>query len=454
MKWILAAIAVLVASQLVSGWWAPLLALAVWAGGVLLIMLAGRLPGDREVHPLAATPGVTGPVPAAPSPLIVAPASSPFPVPASHSFEPAATPNSAQDGNSWCLPLEVIGIFFNERWPRTDICTTREYFLRGGDRMLLRYAPPCATPAGQFWTCDVSGRWRDGSPPRQEVRVSAAGFACIPIPHDGVYEIGVGQGDPTGAEHGEIEVWLESDSPDRLAQSNVPLQQSGVTWRCDAAGQWHVEITYESTALDRAAIPARQQVSVPRSAVVLFDPRQLAWDEAGIGDPTTDWEADRRHLFRYYLQLSRGDVLAIEYAWRHATFGVPMEDSHGISFTHGELELSQFVRSPTLLSVQTSWSETSAETSRVMTVVCPDDGIFQLDLTLYGPAAWRSRPSADFLQLRVLGVFLRRPAQVRDFSLIEGWVEDWYRRTVPVPRAALAQCATDSRMQHLSGAQA
>ncbi|MBB2917564.1 hypothetical protein [Cupriavidus alkaliphilus] len=451
MFWILAAIAVLVASQVVSGWWVAVLAVLIWAGEVLLVILAGRWLGDAEGKRLPVSPDSPGSCDTAPR-VAVQPSAPGLVQGSAPSGTAAATPHPAPDGNGWHLPLDVFRISFNERWPRTDICATREYFLRAGDRLLLRYAPAAATPAGQSWHCDISGRWRDGGLPRREVRVSAARFACIPILHDGVYEIGVGQGDPSGTEHGEIEAWLETDSPDRLAQCNAPQQESGASWRCDAAGQWRVEITHESTALDRAAMPARHEASVPRSAVVLFDPRHQGWDEAGIADPTTDWEAERRHSFRYYLQLCQGDVLAIEYAWRPATFGVPMEDGNGISYTHGELELTQFVRSPTLLSVHTGWSEVGEEMSRVMTVTCPGDGFFQVELTLYGPAAWRTRPSPDFLQLRVLGVLLRRPEQVRDFSLVDGWVDDWYRRTVPVPHHALALPHADT--QQASGSPA
>ncbi|UDM53047.1 hypothetical protein [Cupriavidus sp. MP-37] len=453
MFWTLAATAVLVASQVASGWWVAVLAVVIWAGGMLLLVLAGLCRGGAEGKPLPVSSDT--PESCDKALRVAGQPSGPCLI---HGSAPpgtaAATLHAAPQGNGWHLSLDVLGISFNERWPRTDICITREYFLRSGDRLLLRYAPRGATPAGQSWHCDISGRWCDGGMPRREVQVSATRFVCIPIPHDGVYEIGVGQGDPSGTEHGQIEAWLETDSPDRLAQSNEPQQESGARWHCDAAGQWRVEIVHESTALDRAAMPARQEEWVPPSAVVLFDPRHQAWDEAGIADPTTDWEAERRHVFRYYLQLCRGDVLAIEYAWRPARFGVPMDDGNSISFTNGELELTQFVRSPTLLSVHTGWSEATEETSRVMMVTCPDDGFFQIELTLYGPAAWRTKRSPEFLELRVLGVQLRRPAQVRDFSLVDASVEDWYRRTVPVPRHALARRGPYSDTQQASDAQA
>ncbi|MDQ0142283.1 hypothetical protein [Cupriavidus necator] len=440
MHWILAAIAVLVASHAVSGWWVPVLAVAIWAGEVLLIILAGRLAGDAGGQRLSASPGSTSPVPCDKAPVDMAHPSAPSLVPDSGAFKTAGTtPHPAPEGNGWYLPFDVLEISFNERWPRAGICDTREYFLRGGDRLLLRYAPPAAAPPGQSWPCDISGRWRDGGLPRREIQLNATRFECISITHDGVYEIGVGQGDPSGAEQGKIEAWLGSDSPDRLEQSNVPQQQSGATWTCDDAGQWRVHITHESTALDRAAMPARHETSVPRSAVVLFDPEHQAWDEAGIADPTTDWQAERRHIFRYYLQLCRGDVLAIEHSWQPSLFGAPIEEQDGVSFTHAELELTQFVRSPTLLSVHSGWSEISKETPRVTLLTCPDDGFFQVELVLFGPPSWRTRPSPEFLHLRVWGASLRRPARVRDFSLVEGWVEDWYRRTVPVPRDALAR---------------
>jgi hypothetical protein len=190
--WILAGVAVLVANLLVSGWWVPVVAVAIWIGLVLLAALIGSLLPK-------ATETVTEPEPF--------PASAPLKAPApgvvhatseQMTTHMRATHPDAQ-GQAWYGLLDEAGICFNERWPRTDICSTREFFLRKGDRLLLRYIPPPGEPQGHKWPCDFAGRWRGGELARQLVQVGTEQPQRFVIDHDGLYEVGIGQGsDPRG----------------------------------------------------------------------------------------------------------------------------------------------------------------------------------------------------------------------------------------------------------------
>lgn len=428
MLWILAAVAVLVANLLVSGWWVPVVAVAIWIGLILLMTVIGSL--------LPQAPETV----AAPEPF---PASAPLPAPAPEivratygqvtAHMQAAHPDA--QGQAWYGLLDEIGISFNERWPRTDICSTREFFLRRGDRLLLRYVPPPGASPGYTWPCDFAGRWLGGEAERQLVRVGTEQPQRFVIEHDGLYEVGVGQGTDARGGEGVIAVWLETDSLDRLSLSSDPQQESHASWTELGDGEWRVQIDREALALDRAAMPQQVVGAVPAEAVLLFDAQAQAWDEASIADPHSQWDRDVRHLYRYYFQLSRGDVLAVERAWETSRFGLDLEQPGSISDTDGRLELSQFVRSPTLLSEHSEWGAGGAGSQRVTLVSCPADGLYQVDLELRGPADWRGRPSSEFLQLRVWGAMLRRPQAVRDFALVQGWVHDWYRRTIPVPRS-------------------
>ena len=424
MLWILAAAAVLLANLLVSGWWVPVVAIAIWIGLVLLAALIGSLlPEPAAV--------------AEPEPF---PASAPLPAPAptvirAAEQEPAHMRAAHPDvqGQAWYGLLDQIGIFFNERWPRTDICSTREFFLRKGDRLLLRYIPPPGGSPGYKCPCDFAGRWRGGELARRSVQVGTEQPQRFVIDHDGLYEVGVGQGDDARGGDGVIAVWLETDSLDRLSLSSAPQQESHVSWTELGDGEWRVQIDHEALALDRAAMPQRVVGTVPAEAVLLFDAQAQAWDEASIADPHSEWDRDLRHLYRYYFQLSQGDVLAVEHAWEASRFGLDIVEPGRTSYTDGRLELSQFVRSPTLLS-EHSGCGGEGMAQQVTLLTCPADGLYQIDLELRGPADWRGRPSGEFVQLRVWGAMLRRPQAVRDFALVEGWVHHWYRRTIPLPR--------------------
>ena len=94
------------------------------------------------------------------------------------------------------------------------------------------------------------------------------------------------------------------------------------------------------------------------------------------------------------------------------------------------LTLEKFVRGPSVMVVRDGVS------AGAVSAVCPDDGFYTLELKIYGPAAWRERPAEAFLQFRLWGEFLQRPGSIRDFDLREGWIEDWYRQHMPVPRGA------------------
>lgn len=428
MLWILAAAAVLVANLLVSGWWVPVVAVAIWIGLVLSMALIGSLLPKAPQPEIAALPSMPPSPQMEPAPPMPRIATEPEPA-----HGPLAHPDA--NGQAWYGLLDQIGIFFNERWPRTDICSTREFFLRKGDRLLLRYIPPPGGSPGYTWSCDFAGRWRGGGLARRPVQVGTEQPQPFVIDHDGLYEVGVGQGDDARGGDGVIAVWLETDSLDRLSLSSAAQQESHVSWTELGDGEWRVQIDHESDALDRAAMPQRVVSAVPAEAVLLFDAQAQAWDEASIADPHSQWDRDVRHLYRYYFQLSRGDVLAVEHAWETSRFGVDLEQPGSISDTDGRLELSQFVRSPTLLSEHSEWGSGGAGSQRVTLVTCPADGLYQVDLELRGPADWRGRPSSEFLQLRVWGAMLRRPQAVRDFALVEGWVHDWYRRIIPLPRS-------------------
>ncbi|MEL4891874.1 hypothetical protein PQU63_08130 [Xanthomonas protegens] len=114
--------------------------------------------------------------------------------------------------------------------------------------------------------------------------------------------------------------------------------------------------------------------------------------------------------------------------WTSGLFGQPLPVPGGSRPTDGELGLFALLHRPQLAVLRPS-----APTPACVEVVCPVDGLYGLELRLSGPAAWRDRAVETFLDLRLWGAFIQRPARLRAFSLQQVWVGDRDRQCLPVP---------------------
>ncbi|MQP76840.1 hypothetical protein CQ393_13175 [Stenotrophomonas sp. MYb238] len=413
---ILLGLALVLALRLASGWALLPATLVLW---VALLLGAGLV--DALFRRRAGSPAVR-----AEREPAVAPAAALSPL---HDPPPRADVlrEPASAGREWRRHVADLEPFHNERFPRADICATHEMFLRAGDVLLLRFHPDARGESGApaHWPCDLCApapggrRWFDAGS-LDEIRIA--------IERTGVYSLGIGQDAPgASAAAGSIGIWLAVPAPDALSLPLEPEDGATCRYERDGEGGVVVRIDGEHPLQTRARLPSREVANVPCGAVLLFADVADAWDAAGVGDPSIDWLAQYRHLYRWYLQLSQGDVLVLEQAWQADVFGrrLPRDDG-AVGFTDARLRLYGFVRGPHL------YDGGVADGRHVFT--CGADGFHCLELELHGPPEWRARPATDFVDLRLWGPFLQRPQAVRDFDLRQGRVEDWYRMQMPVPR--------------------
>lgn len=412
---ILLGLALVLALRLASGWAVLPATLVLW---VVLLLMAGLV--DALFRRPAGSPAMqVEREPAVATTATLAPLHDPPP-------RADALRDPAPAGREWRRHVVDIEPFHNERSPRADICATHDMFLRAGDVLLLRFHP--AARDGQAparWPCDLCA---PGQGPRRCFDAGSRDETRIRIERSGVYSLGIGQGalDASTA-IGSIGIWLAVSAPDALSLPLEPADGASCRYERDGAGGVVVRIEDEHLLQTHARLPSRDIHGVPQGAILLFADAADAWDAAGVGDPSSDWLAQYRHLHRWYLQLSRGDVLVLEQAWRADEFGrrLPREDG-AVGFTDGSLRLYGFVRGPYL------YNGGVVDGHHMFT--CGADGYCCLELELHGPPGWRDRPATDFVDLRLWGAFLQRPQALRDFDLGEGRVEDWYRMPMPVPR--------------------
>ncbi|MCD9028342.1 hypothetical protein LDO26_08985 [Luteimonas sp. BDR2-5] len=419
------ALALLIAGCLASGWALLPATIAIWILVMLVSVLVDCLFRARGTRPSAAGAGA-GDSPTATLPVesvtLDPPRSAPL------RADARATPGDATP-REWRRHVDDIVPFDNERFPRSGICTTTSLFLRAGDVLVLRFhAPGEPRDLASSWPCDLC---HAGTRQRFDVRTDVE--TRLPIAHTGVYSLGIGQDAPGApAAAGSIGVWLCVPGPDALSLPLAPADTAACRYETDADGGLLARIEGETHREDHARLPAREIREVPHGAALLFASAQDCWDVAGIARPGADWLSDHHHLHRWYLQLSRGDVLALEYAWQAVEFDqvlrLPRDNS--TSHTNGELSVYRFVRGPAL---HHQWVDALSPRG-IDEFTCDADGIYCLELECFGPPEWRTRPASDFIDLRLWGAFLQRPHVLRGFDLREGSVEGWYRQLMPVPR--------------------
>lgn len=416
---VLLGLALVLALRLASGWAVLPATLVLWVALLLAAGLVDALFRRRRTG----VPAAQGEhEPAAPAGAALAPLHGPVPRAIA-----MAMPSAAPAGREWRRHVADLAPFHNERYPRADICATHEVFLRAGDVLLLRFHPD-AQDGGDVpahWPCDLCAP-EPGA--RRLFEVGSGDETRIAIERSGVYSLGIGQDAPGApAAAGSIGIWLAVPSPDALSLPLEPAHGAGCRYEQDADGGVVVRIEGERPLQAHARLPSRALREVPRGACLLFASAADVWDVSGVGDPASDWLVQYRHLHRWYLQLSQGDVLVLEQAWRTGELDRPLpRDDGATGFTDARLRLYAFVRGPSL-------HDGGAVDGRDA-LTCGADGFHCLELELHGPPEWRGRPATDFVDLRLWGAFLQRPQALRDFDLRDGRVEDWYRMPMPVPR--------------------
>lgn len=427
-------LAVLIATCLASGWALLPATVALW----ILVMLASVLV-DAVVRRLRRQPRAVAPgahLDAAPTPPPTPAMLAPLRAPAVHAEAGAEIQHVTT--REWRRHVCDVEPFDNERFPREGICTTKSLFLRAGDVLVLRFHPEgAATGRHLSWPCDLHHAQARAY---QRVEVYAGRETRLPIASTGVYSLGIGQDAPgASTAPGCIGVWLCVPQADALSLSIDPVHGSACHYERGAAGGLVVRIEGEHEYRRHARLPTRSIRQVPRAAALLFASAQDHWDAAGIDRPQSHIDPQCESLYRWYLQLSRGDVLALEYAWQAAPFGQVLRfpRDNASTSTSGSLSVYRFVRGPQLHGC---WSG-AASARGIDAFTCDADGIYCLELALLGPPEWRTRPLADFIDLRLWGAFLQRPRALRDFDLREGSVEGWYWQLMPVPRGLVARAS-------------
>ncbi len=414
---ILLGLALMLALRLTSGWAVVPATFVMWVGLILLAALVDGVFRRRKAKPAAAAADDDRDKGEAPVVVLAPLEGAPKRV--------DALPEPAPVAREWRRHVLDTGMFHNERHPRQDICSTEELFLRQGDVLLLRFHPHGrAGNAPASWRCDL---YEPGGE-RSWHEVGSDAETRIPILRTGVHSLGIGQVDWDAEEPGgQIGVWLAVPSPDALSLPLEPVEMSTCHYERDASGGLVARIGGERHQHAHARLPSHRPERLPQGVTLLFASAGDTWDVQGIADPSIDWLGPYRHLHRWYLQLSRGDVLMLEQVWRRGLFGAMLDFGDGSSSqTDGSLRFYRFVRGPHL------HAEGAPDGLHAFT--CDADGIYCLELELFGPPQWRTRPATEFIDLRLWGAFLQRPQVLRDFELREGSVEDWYRLTMPVPR--------------------
>ncbi len=411
---VLLGLALMLALRLASGWAVVPAMFVLW---VVLLLMAGLV--DALFRRRIASPLAQAPVPA------VTPAA--LPCLGTSPLRAGALPLPVQAGREWRRHVADLAPFDNERYPRAGICDTRRMFLREGDVVLLRFHPTGGQDGGapMDWRCDLCGpdddqqRWFD---------VHSRDDTRIQIERSGVYSLGIGQGAPgTSGGVGHISIWLKVPTSDALLLSLQPASGAACRYERDADGSVVARVEGEPNLRTRSWLPPHTTDAVPQGAALLFANATDAWDITCAADASSNWMARYRHLHRWYLQLSRGDVLVLEQAWQLQAFNqrLPRDDG-AMGFTDGSLRLHGFVDGPDVYR--------GGVVDDQYALVCGADGFYCLELELHGPPEWRERPASGFIDLRLWGAFLQRPAALRDFDLREGWVESQYRILMPVPR--------------------
>ncbi|WDJ91009.1 hypothetical protein JH302_06745 [Xanthomonas campestris] len=420
------ALAIMLALQSTTGWTVLLAVVVYW---VVVVVVAGLIDERAE-----ARANVAGEPPGAAA-VSDTPANSNSNSNSKSTIRLAALPNTPlrpadlrpglDTPRQWRRHVIDIAAYEEERYPRQDVCTTVDVFLRTGDALVLAFhRAPNDGDAPAQWRCDL---WRPAANHPQWLDVFATREVRVSVGQTGVYSVGIGQA--YGPSPGVVSLWVCVPEPDRLALPWRPAHGSHLRYeQCDD-GTPRVRIEDEARVLPHAKLETTTMRAAPSGSVLLFGSAQDAWDVTAASDPASSWREENTHLHRYFLQLSQGDVLTLECAWAAEHFDQPLPlPDNCTGCTQGELRVFKLVRGPDLEHL---WA--SATTPACRQITCIADGFYCLEVRLFGPAAWRTRPSSAFVDIRLWGAFVQRPQAVRAFALRDVMVEDWYRDVLPLP---------------------
>lgn len=410
------ALALALALHSASGWAVLPATLVYWVLVVLVVAAIDRAMARRTAGgaPAASLDTVTGEAGATPAPARLPPPAQPV-------IPPAAMRARPSGPRQWRRHLEDIVPFPEERFPRQGICTTSELVLYAGDALVLAFHPAADGPAQ--WRCDLLA---PGATQAQWLDVAADAECVVPIVRTGVYSIGIGQAELQVP--GTVALWRRVPEPERLALPLQPLRGTPLAYAPRPDGSLAVAEAPARDAWPLAQLPPRCVARVPAAAALLFAGAERAWDVRGAPDTAVADPADGVVVHRQFLHLSQGDVLVLEAVWTSGLFGQPLPVPGGTRPIDGELGLFALLHGPQLAVLRPS-----APTPACVEVVCPVDGLYCLELQLSGPAAWRDRAVETFVDLRLWGAFVQRPARLRAFSLQQVWVGDRDRQCLPVP---------------------
>ncbi|WP_295932851.1 hypothetical protein [uncultured Xanthomonas sp.] len=410
------ALALALALHSASGWAVLPATLVYWVLVVLVAAaidraMARRTAGSTAAASLGPAIGEAG----------VTPAPARLPPPAQPVIPPAAMRARPSGPRQWRRHLEDIVPFPEERFPRQGICTASELVLSAGDALVLAFHPAADGPAQ--WRCDLLA---PGATQAQWLDVAADAECVVPIVRTGVYSIGIGQAELQVP--GTVALWRRVPEPERLALPVQPLRGTPLAYAQRPDGSLAVTEAPARDAWPLAQLPPRCVAHVPVAAALLFAGAERAWDVHGAPDTEVADPSDDVVVHRHFLQLSQGDVLVLEAVWTSGLFGQPLPVPGGSRPTDGELGLFALLHGSQLMALRPS-----AATPACVEVVCPVDGLYCLELRLFGPAAWRDRAVETFVDLRLWGAFVQCPSRLRAFSLQQVWVGDRDRQCLPVP---------------------
>ena len=213
------ALAITLALQSTTGWTVLLAVVVYWVVVVVVVVVAGLIDERAE-----ARADVAGEPPGAAA--VSDTAQTPMPKSKSKSASRlAALPNTPlrpadlQPGldtpRQWRRHVIDIAAYEEERYPRQDVCTTVDVFLRAGDALVLAFHPaPNDGDAPAQWRCDL---WRPAANHPQWLDVFATREVRVPVGQTGVYSVGIGQA--YGPSPGVVSLWVCVPEPDRLASA-------------------------------------------------------------------------------------------------------------------------------------------------------------------------------------------------------------------------------------------
>lgn len=181
----------------------------------------------------------------------------------------------------WRRHIIDVAAYEEERYPRQDVCTTVDVFLRAGDALVLAFHPaPNDGDAPAQWRCDL---WRPAANHPQWVDVFATREVRVPVGQTGVYSVGIGQA--YGPSPGVVSLWVCVPEPDRLALPWRPAHGSHLRYeQCDD-GTPRVRIEDEARVLPHAQLETTTVSAAPSRSVLLFGSAQDAWDVTAASDP-------------------------------------------------------------------------------------------------------------------------------------------------------------------------